>query len=68
MPYINYDAYDAAKVLKHFPKPLEDQHEYVIINTTDFKKLIDTEKDPLIKDVLTALYKTVLEKERYVPC
>lgn len=60
--YINYDAYDAAKVLKHFPKPLEDQHEYVIINTTDFKKLIDTEKDPLIKDVLTALYKTGARK------
>jgi integrase len=60
--YDTYDIYDSAKILKHFPKKLADQKEITILNTQQFKKLIDAESDPLCRDMFTALYMTGARK------
>ena len=52
----NYDIPDNCKVLKSFPKQLDDYNEMVIINYDEFCALQDAEKDEVLKIFFQFLY------------
>lgn len=57
-----YDIPDNCKVLKNFPKEIEDFKEMVIINADQFKLIRDAEHDELLKDFFQFLFMTGCRK------
>ncbi|MBR2677138.1 MAG: site-specific integrase [Solobacterium sp.] len=58
----NYDIPDNTKVLKSFPKTVEDFHEMAIINYDQFKKLMENEENEILLAYFQLLFMTGCRK------
>ena len=57
-----YDIPDNSKVMKPFKKELDDYHEMVIINYSQFQQLLAAEEDELLKIFFQTLFMTGMRK------
>lgn len=58
----NYDIPDNTKVLKSFPKTLDDFHEMVIINYDQFKRFLEQEDNEILRSFFQFLFMTGCRK------